>query len=131
MRQALVKIKDKDLISYNFHLFEEEEEIIIFSLTEFNLFLEQLESSLQKSTIIADKVIQGQVKTKNKSILQIGDELKASLTITESIPYYNFQASLENYYRPDLRTKKRKRVNNIIKIFKEEIDENTDKENTS
>lgn len=121
MRQALVKIKDKNLISYNFHLFKEEEEIIIFSLTEFKSTLEELDSLLQESSQMADKVLQGQIKAKKEIIRQIGSKLKTSLTITESITSYNFQASLPDYQQLPLSTRKRRSITNFSKIFKEEL----------
>lgn len=62
MKQAVIQIKDQNLLTYNLEVFQEDEQMIAFSLEDWEYGIGQLRYLMEKSTIMAEQILKGQVK---------------------------------------------------------------------
>jgi hypothetical protein len=111
MRYGALKLRDKDMTSYNIDIFKEGEEVIAFPMEEFQREILRLKYYLEKSGDKAEDIIKGRVRLKKQEISKIGDELASAQKTIYSLTSFNLQTSLDDYEWPDLKTRKRKRIN--------------------
>ncbi|MDZ4172831.1 MAG: hypothetical protein U1C19_11780 [Methanobacteriaceae archaeon] len=111
MRYGALKLRDKDMTSYNIDIFQEGEEVIAFPMEEFQREILRLKYYLEKSGDKAEDIIKGRVRLKKQEISKIGDELASAQKTIYSLTRFNLQTSLDDYEWPELKTRKRKRIN--------------------
>jgi hypothetical protein len=111
MRYGALKLRDKDMTSYNIDIFQEGEEVIAFPMEEFQIEILRLKYYLEKSGDKAEDIIKGRVRLKKQEISKIGDELASAQKTIYSLTKFNLQTSLDNYEWPELKTRKKRRIN--------------------
>jgi hypothetical protein len=111
MRYGALKLRDKDMTSYNIDIFQEGEEVIAFPMEEFQREILRLKYYLEKSGDKAEDIIKGRVRLKKQEISKIGDELASAQKTIYSLTRFNLQTSLDDYEWPDLKTRKKRRIN--------------------
>jgi hypothetical protein len=116
MRYGALKLRDKDMTSYNIDIFQEGEEVIAFPMEEFQREILRLKYYLEKSGDKAEDIIKGRVRLKKQEISKIGDELASAQKTIYSLTRFNLQTSLDDYEWPDLKTRKKRRINGKAKI---------------
>ncbi|MCK9150604.1 hypothetical protein [Methanobacterium alcaliphilum] len=110
MRYGIIKLQDEGLTSYNIDIFDDREKVIAFPLEEFQLEIMRLKYYLEKSGEMSEMILKGRVRYKKQGIKKVGVELNSAAEIIDSLTHFNLQTSLEDYYWPELKVKKRKRI---------------------